>query len=956
MRPALAISAATGLVVWVMLLLTIAPAAALRSDWRAEVPFGAADAAWISVVSPQVGGPDGTTPSGALLAAWRALSGGNVNILSSLLVATAAAAVAFVAVRVAGPWAGLGASFAFALSPGVWVMGIAAEGDLRPVLDAALALTALALVKEWSATPRPALLAAASGMLAALVADDLTAALLVVPFAWIVATRLRDHVWHVGIAALVLVAVAVSLQWYEVHRLLAALPASATPTTVSEAIRGMWFRGTLPAGDLLSAAWTRTHAVAMAAVKDAGVLATALGVIGAAVLARGVAARMLMGAAAAVIVMGPLPGTWSPSIRLPLALGLWWVAVAYGLRTLRSWPTTDGGAVAAVLVVALPLMQGLRTCADSRLLVDHASAPALQAIVARLPGGAAVVSERVRLSRVLQWIAGTPRGARAIEVVHHDAPHIASLVAGGRAVFATERAAARLSLLGFRSQLLAIPGRDVDDVTASTPRHAVFAVGATPGAFSGSPHMWRATRRALGIDESDAPRGAFGALAQPAYELDLTAFGQRDIDLRAAPDVPRGLAPAYLPPGGIRVVVGASGATAALNGREVAHADDGLVLSTWHPDTGEWQGEAFERANGWRTTWRVPGLEIARLAGYEACKDVRERWMDVSRHARSGRVGVQLTGAQAIRFYAARDRALTFRAASLDDRISPTLHTLVWDLTRPADALAADAALVADGVDTSSIPAGTRYVWRLDLASRASRPTLIALGLGGPPSWLRARSTGDDAGTAVCLGPAGTRVFAPGTSSREAGISLHDREAFGAGWAPVDRASGPHSRRFTASEAELFVHAGRSGPVEIGVEASLAAAVEQDPPSVTLVLDGTRMATHTLSSGRGSYRWSLPGHLWGEGLHRVVLRVTGLPEPAADRPLPLSVLSILLRSKDAGRTGDSSHPTVARVAGAVPRAGVRPPRTAPRPSDPLRRLSWGTQSRREWTARRPAAR
>ncbi|MBA2354066.1 MAG: hypothetical protein H0V80_05290, partial [Acidobacteria bacterium] len=515
MRHARAISAATGLAVWVMLLLTIAPEAALRSDWPAELPFGAADPAWIGGVSPRVGGPGGATPSGALLSAWGALTGGNVNILSSLLAATAAAAVAFVALRVAGPWAGVGVAFAFALSPGVSVMAIASEGDLRPVLDAALALTALALVREWSITPRPALLAAASAMLATLVADDLAAALLVVPFARTVATRHRDHVRHVGIAAAVIVAVAASLRWYEVEHLLAALPPSATPTTVSEAIQGMWFRSTSPAGDLLSAAWTRTHAVAMVTATDAGVLATALGIVGAIVLARGAAARILTGAAGAVIVMGPLPGTWSPPVRLPLALALWWVAVAYGLRTLRSWRASDGSAIAAVLVVALPLMQGLRTYADSHLLVDHASAPALKATVARLPDGAAVVSERGRLSRMLQWLAETRRRARMIEVVGHDAPHIASLVAGGRAVFATEGAAVRLSLLGFRSQPLAILGRDLDDVAAASPRHAVFAVGATPGAFSGSPHTWRATRRALGIDEPNAPSGAFGAVAQP---------------------------------------------------------------------------------------------------------------------------------------------------------------------------------------------------------------------------------------------------------------------------------------------------------------------------------------------------------------------------------------------------------------------------------------------------------
>ena len=123
-------------------LITLAPELALRADWTT----GRTWLLWESSLleeGARVGSPAHLAPSGLLLRAW-AGTGSNLNILTSALAATSAAAVGLAATRMASPGLALAVALGFGWSAALWSSAVAAGGNLRPVLD--LALLSLAVV------------------------------------------------------------------------------------------------------------------------------------------------------------------------------------------------------------------------------------------------------------------------------------------------------------------------------------------------------------------------------------------------------------------------------------------------------------------------------------------------------------------------------------------------------------------------------------------------------------------------------------------------------------------------------------------------------------------------------------------------------------------------------------------------------------------------------------------
>lgn len=385
-------------------LITLAPELALRADWATARTW----LLWESGVleeAARVGGPAHLSPSGVLLRAWCG-TGVNLNVLTSALAATSAAAVGLVATRMASPGLALGVALGFGWSAALWSSAVVAAGNLRPVLD--LALLSVALVGARAPGPRGRLLGVALSLVAAL--DDTALLWCFIGVTWLATNRRR-----LVAGALALAVLLIAVQW----RTDVALSSSATGAgrevgEVLAAHRSLWLGGA-PGADAMAVMWERLQAIGIDAARSLGALGLGLVAVGlvapvSALPVRTLAASLLVGA-----TLGPIPGEFERESRTLFLLLPAWLAIAAGMARLAraGWPQSV--ALAGWLAVVVPAIQAL-ALVNAQARVIAGSGDALHDVLSQTSRGTLLV-ERTPLLRVLRWGGAAqrcrgPAGAR----------------------------------------------------------------------------------------------------------------------------------------------------------------------------------------------------------------------------------------------------------------------------------------------------------------------------------------------------------------------------------------------------------------------------------------------------------------------------------------------------------------------------------------------------------------
>jgi hypothetical protein len=104
--------------------------------------------------------------------------------------------------------------------------------------------------------------------------------------------------------------------------------------------------------------------------------------------------------------------------------------------------------------------------------------------------------------------------------------------------------------------------------------------------------------------------------------------------------------------------------------------------------------------------------------------------------------------------------------------------------------------------------------------------------------------------------------------------------SFEQGWYPVERREDGLKSRWSGSRARLVVPIASPGPVRFVVNAAPLGGEHPPGSSVTLVVNGHRLATHPLPPERVGHEWHLGPDVLRTGLNEFDLEITGAARPA----------------------------------------------------------------------------
>jgi hypothetical protein len=815
----------------------LAPELALRTGWetaRTWLPWESS----LLEEGARVGSAAHLAPSGLLLRSW-AGTGWNLNLLTSVLAATSAAAVGLAATRIASPGLALAVALGFGWSATLWFSAVAAGGNLRPVLD--LALLSLAVVAARAPGAHGRLLGVALALVASL--DDIALLWCLPAVTWVAARQRRAVAATLALAVLL-----IAVQW-----LLDVVPFSSPTTAGGQVAEGfaahlsLWLGGA-PGADVMSVTWERLRAIGIDAARSLGVLGLGLAAVGlaspvSALPVRTLGAGLLLGA-----TFGPIPGEFERESRTLFLLLPAWLAIAAGMARLARSGWTQSAALAGWLAIVVPAIQALGLV-NAQARVIPGSGDALRAVLSQTSRGTLIV-ERTPLMRVLRWgalrcDAECPR-VRAVSFDVRPTPQ-------GAPVRLSAGAWQQLALAGADATTARIVGRPLSTAVAGMPGSALVASAGTPGAYT--TEAWAALAGSTGRPDAQ-PAGLVTSRSLP--ELRVVRVGA-SVTLDVSPSDPGGVPAAWLPPGGIGAHATTWSATAILNSLEVAHTTEGLALAYWDPRTGEWGSDVFRRQDGLAGAWQVPGLEWYDLMTPQRCSRVAHTWSDVRSMAISGRVGLIVPPEQSLTLWVGSRRPLAARVATIGERSAPQ-----WTAAQFGDDASGREALAAELERDGLPPASTGLLSRVVLTNPDAAPSLVALALGGPPQWLQVQGP---EGARVCQGPGGARVSSAASLSRQTSVSLLDSEAFGDGWATVERQGGRRTRALVGASGELFLHAEQEG--EILLELGTMELSASGPTHLFLEIDGARVGPSTGDQRR--HGWTIPRTMWRRGFH--VLRI-----------------------------------------------------------------------------------
>ena len=326
-----------------------------------------------------------------------------------------------------------------------------------------------------------------------------------------------------------------------------------------------------------------------------------------------------------------------------------------------------------------------------------------------------------------------------------------------------------------------------------------------------------------------------------------------------------------------------------VNGQPVAHTRTGLALVVLSPDGRLLDTHAIEYTGRLRIPVRPGGPSLARLRGWEPCREVGpQSWVDMSAPAAAGRVGVLFGSAEAT------PEVVTYWAGShpLRPRVDPLPSR--WPVDVEVESFQTDEPGALDSLrrvlDRDRFPDHSRltryaYVYRLHIHARDFGRRLLAVRLDGFPDRAFARleqQEGPAASLRFCGALSGTDplLARDGNSSATSDVALDNSRFFPYGWHGVER-DGPTRFRWTAApDAEVVVEVARTGRIRVQIEASFAGESTAVDPTLSLQVNEVKLSAHAMGPGRQVYSWLVPADVWKVGVNRLRLGMSHLVIPA----------------------------------------------------------------------------
>ena len=585
-----------------------------------------------------------------------------------------------------------------------------------------------------------------------------------------------------------------------------------------------------------------------------------------------------------------------PSLRASLLVPslLMWLLVGVGMSWLMSMCVTRGARVLGVAVILVLPASTLSANFNSRALAERAAgAHYFTHVFAALPEKTAMVAESDSFDRALTY-ARLARSDLSVVRVPQGPAQIKRLHGQGYSVFAGTRGRAWLELvgLGFAPVPLDPEPMTLAGYFETIPRGAIVAAAAGP-----------ALTRA--IEPSDTPTfmGIGGAAnlfgGQSYYGIVGVKGTRRGVVERLDPapldfTLPAGDQVGAVPlrsPVTLQIRSDQDGGRIDINGQPVVQTSTGLAIVVLSPDGRLLDTHAVEYAGSLRIPVRPGGPALARLYGWEPCRDVgSERWVDISEAAAAGRVGGlfgrDLASAQLV-IYLASDHPLTPQVELLPSLRPTAVEILPFRAVDPGVADALRQVLDGDRFPEPAQLLEQAYVYRVRVPGAAGQRLLTARLDGFPDrAFARVETGGDPGGSlGLCGGLTGRDpLFADrgASTSSSADLDLDDSVLFPYGWHNWERAGSTEFRWTAAPEAEVVVELARTGQTRVQIDARPTAAASALGQTLSLQVNDERFAAQAMESGNQAYSWLVPAAVWRAGANRLRLGVSQLTSPAAD--------------------------------------------------------------------------
>jgi len=633
-------------------------------------------------------------------------------------------------------------------------------------------------------------------------------------------------------------------------------------------------------------------------------LAAEFGVLGAGLLVGGITklvldqprAAMLFGVSTtAVISWAVLAASPNLQASLPLAFLLMWLLVGVGMSWLTSTCITHASrALAVVVLLVLPASALFANFDSASRAARSSQSHFFPRLFEVLPEKTVIVAENDEFDRALTYASHALRDASVMRVPQ-DPVRIKRLHSLGYSVFASHGGRAWLELLGLgfvRVRLEQVP-MTLSRYLETIPRGSIVAAAAGLGLTrSIEPSE---TRAFAGIgstaDLFGGRQSFYGVVGVRNTRLGIVERLDTDpVDLQLTAGDPVGAAPVRVPVT-LRISSNLQGGRIEVNGQPVAQTRTGLALVVLSPDGRLLDTHSIEYAGNLRIPVRPGGPSLARVYGWEPCREVHsERWIDISEPAAAGRVGGLFGSGHAsaeLVTYWAGNHPLTPRVDVLPG-VRP--FDVEVDLFRTIDLGAMES--LRRVLDRDNVPDVRRltqyaYVYRLQIRAADAGRRLLAVRLDGFPNRAFARlETQEDpaAQLTLCGSLPGTEPLLAAnhgaSSSTTSDVALDDSVAFPYGWHDVER-DGPTTFRWTATpEAEVVVEVARTGQIRVQIEARLAAESTAVEPTLSLHINEVMLSAQPMRPGNLIYSWLVPAHVWKIGANRFSLGVSHLVIPA----------------------------------------------------------------------------
>ena len=857
----------------------------------------------VQYLQPIFGTPDtgGYHIAGLLARAVLALPIGSDTARLQLMAAALGAVTVMLGVlilrRLGCGWGpAMAGGLALMFSGTMWFRAVAVQPG---ALTASLLLGTVLSLFWWVDTRRPGGLWLMAGLYALGVGCDLTVAALLPGLVVFLRMAVTQRAERFKVVGLCLAATAVGVLHHEVAMLETWC---AAPALQLEVAGGAAPSGTYREVGLLGRFFTEGPITTQLSV--AGRLLTAeFGLLGVGLLVAGITtlvrdeprAAMLFGVST-IAVIGWALIAGSPGLRasLPVAFLLMWPLVGVGMSWLTSICVTRASRAFAFAVLLILPASTLFVHFNSISRAERSSqSHYFDRVFEALPEKTAIVAESDDFDRALTY-AGYARRDGSVLRVPRDPAQITRVHRLGFSVFASDGGRAWLERLGlgFASVRPESVPMTLSRYLETIPRGAIVAAAAGPGLTRAiEPSETRAFGGIGGTADLFGGRQSFYGIVgvRNTRRGIVERLDTVPVDLQLAAGDPIGVAPVRAMVT-LRIRSDEQGGRIDVNGQPVAHTRTGLALVVLSPDGRLLDTHAIEYAGSLRVPVRPGGPSLARLYGWEPCREVGSKsWVDMSAPAAGGRVGVLFGSAKAtaeVVIYWAGNHPLRPRVDAQPGWRPVDAEVESFRTVEPGAVESLRRGLGRDRFPDHSRLDEYAHVYRLHIHARDLGQRLLSVSLDGFPdrAFARVEQQEDPAASLrFCGALSGIEPLLADNdaSSSTTDVALDNSLLFPYGWHGVER-DGPTRFRWTAApEAEVVVEVARTGHTRVQIEASfVGASTTTVDPTLSLQVNEVTLSAHAMRPGTQVYSWLVPADVWKVGANRFRLGVSHLVIPA----------------------------------------------------------------------------